>query len=134
IYTLVYIFQVGGIGTGTGGIPFFLPGDQGLRDLTSYGTCLYVSLLVTDAPQEHRCAAPVAEDEAPELFEIFGSTVEQPVLIDYQETQAVAGIEPLGRRRVMAGPAGVGTHLFEQTGPVILQIIRQGTAYARMVL
>ncbi len=56
----------------------------------------------------------VAADHASRAgVEVVGARAHQPVLVDHEHAQAVAGVEQLGRRRVVRGAIGVAAHLLE---------------------
>ncbi len=77
---------------------------------------------------------PVAKDQILELISYLRRASHQPVLIQDEHPDAVANVEQLWSRRVMARPVSIRSHLFQLHDPEVLQPVRQRRTYSRMVL
>jgi len=69
---------------------------------------------------------PVALHQAFEAIQMLPVDAHEPVFVEYEHSQAVAGVEQFGRRRIVRCPDGVAPHLFEELHPVFLQPVRNG--------
>ena len=95
---------------------------------------LDVSLLVADRPAEDARVIAVAPDHALELAPGLGLRAEEARLVEHQHAQPIAGVEQLGRRRVVRRAIGVAAHLLEPLDAEGLQRVGKRRAHAGVVL
>ena len=69
--------------------------------------------LVEDGPENHGGVVAVPAHHPSELFHAFRRAVKIAVLVHHEHAETVAGVQKLGRGRVVRAAVGVGAHLLE---------------------
>ena len=76
----------------------------------------------------------VAADHALELAQLLRAHAHEAVLVEHEQTEAIAGVEEFGRRRVVRGTVAVHSNLLEAGDAESLQRVGQRHAHAGVVL
>ena len=107
---------------------------HGLCDLRPLDVPLQPPFFVSNAPEDDGGVVAVPFDhtfQEPDMFLVYAG---KAVLLQYQDTQTVTGIDHLRSHGVVAGTVGVDTQFLQFAEPVNLEGIRNAGTHAGMVL